>query len=126
MSKFDFETHLDRAREFSTKTFGPGLRTKGDVDHIRKELIEIEEAPTDLEEWIDAWMLALDGAQRTGATTEQIVAQIQAKQAKNEGRKWPDWRTADRDKAIEHDRTFDPHGSVRDLNDYFERTKNEP
>lgn len=104
---FDFMRHIQRAMEFSLRTFGPGHRSKGVVDHIRKELLEIEAAPLDLEEWIDVWMLALDGAWRTGATPQQIINQILAKQKKNEGRKWPDWRTADRDKGIEHDRSTD-------------------
>ena len=30
---------------------------------------------------------------------------IKAKQARNEARTWPDWRTASPDKAIEHDRS---------------------
>lgn len=103
--EFSFLAHIFRAKEFSERTFGPGHRTKGVIDHIRKELIEVESSPLDLEEWVDVWMLALDGAWRTGATPEQIIAQIVAKQIKNEGRKWPDWRTADRDKGIEHDRS---------------------
>lgn len=79
----------------------------GVVDHIRRELKEIEAAPTDLSEWVDVVILALDGAWRSGATPAQITAAIVAKQAKNEGRTWPDWRTADPDKAIEHDRSKD-------------------
>ena len=47
-------------------------------------------------------ILALDGAWRSGATPEQIDAAWQAKQAKNEARQWPDWRTSDPNKAIEH------------------------
>jgi hypothetical protein len=47
-------------------------------------------------------MLAIDGAWRTGAAPDQIIAALEAKQAKNEARAWPDWRTADPDKAIEH------------------------
>ena len=99
---FDFEKHLQRQRDFSERTFGPGSRTSGVCDHIRKELEEIEAAPQDLEEWIDVVILALDGAWRTGATPEQIVAQLVAKQTKNEGRRWPDWREAEQDKAITH------------------------
>lgn len=102
---FDLIAHIERAKRFSENTFGPGIRTAGVVDHIRKELREVEAAPTDLEEWVDVWMLALDGCWRAGYSAEQIVAQINAKQTKNEGRKWPDWRTVSRDKAIEHDRT---------------------
>lgn len=77
----------------------------GVCDHIRKELAEVEESGGSLAEWIDVVILALDGAWRSGATPEQIVSELVAKQTKNEGRRWPDWRTADTGKAIEHDRT---------------------
>jgi len=105
--QFDMLAHLQRQRVFSEHTFGPGKRTKMVADHIRKELIEIEAKPSDLTEWVDVILLALDGAWRSGATAAQIVAAIQAKQTKNEGRMWPDWRTADPNKAIEHDRSRD-------------------
>jgi len=48
---FDFLAHLERQRSFSAQTFGPGMRTAGVADHIRKELREIEAEPTSLEEW---------------------------------------------------------------------------
>lgn len=99
---FDFIGHLFTQREWSEKTFGPGTRAQGVVDHIRKELREIEADPSDLTEWIDVVILALDGAWRSGATPYEIVAALIAKQKKNEGRAWPDWRTADPNKAIEH------------------------
>lgn len=104
-SGFDFETHLRRQAAWSEQTCGPGPRTTGIVDHIRKELAEIEADPTDVREWIDVVILALDGAWRCGATPEEIVAALAAKQARNEARTWPDWRTADPNKAIEHDRS---------------------
>lgn len=106
---FDLVQHLRRQIEFSERTYGPGDRTAGVCDHIRKELREVQDdaaagLPT-LGEWVDVIILGFDGAWRSGATPEQIVAAIVAKQTKNEGRKWPDWRTADRGKAIEHDRS---------------------
>lgn len=104
---FNFQEHLARQAAFSLATFGPGSRAKGVVDHIRKELCEIEADPADLKEWVDVIILALDGAWRTGATPQQIIDAIVAKQVKNEGRAWPDWRNADPDKAIEHDRSVD-------------------
>jgi hypothetical protein len=104
---FDLVAHLERQRDFSRKTFGPGQRTKGVIDHIRKELAEIEADPTDISEWVDVVILAFDGAWRAGWEPADIVAAIVAKQAKNESRVWPDWRTADPEKAIEHDRTHD-------------------
>jgi Protein of unknown function (DUF550) len=110
---FDMLVHLARQRSWSELTFGPGARTKGVVDHIRKELTEIEADPTDLTEWIDVVILALDGAWRAGGSPEQIISTMVAKQTKNEGRAWPDWRTADPDKAIEHDRAKDTAPTTR-------------
>lgn len=97
--------HLQRQREFSTRTFGPGPRTAGVIDHIRKELREIEAAPTDLDEWADVLILAFDGAWRAGHEPQAIIDAVVAKQARNEARTWPDWRTMPADAAIEHDRT---------------------
>ncbi len=88
--QFNLHSHLERQRDWSTKTFGPGDRAKGVVDHIRKELLEIERDPRDLTEWIDVVILALDGAWRSGASPEGIIKALVAKQAKNEARKWPD------------------------------------
>ena len=101
---FDFRAHLQRQREWSERTFGPGSRTFGVLDHIRKELREIEAKPHDLSEWIDVAILALDGAWRAGYTADDIIAALVKKQTKNEARTWPDWRTAAPDKAIEHER----------------------
>jgi len=102
---FDLIAHLIRQRAFSARTFGPGPRTAGVIDHIRKELKEIEARPSDLSEWIDVVLLGFDGAWRAGYAPESIARALDAKQTKNEGRNWPDWRTADPNKGIEHDRT---------------------
>lgn len=109
-TRFNLLTHLHRQREWSEATFGPGDRRKGIVDHLRKELQEIENNPKDIFEWIDVILLGLDGAWRAGHTPEQIVEALAAKQAKNESRVWPDWRTQSTDKAIEHDRSAEPQG----------------
>ena len=94
--------HIERQRAWSLATFGPGPRTAGVLDHIRKELAEIAAAPDDLSEWVDVIILALDGAWRAGHEPQQIIDAVVAKQTKNEAREWPDWRTAAPDKAIEH------------------------
>lgn len=99
--------HLERQRNWSRETFGPGRRTKGVLDHIRKELVEIEAAPDDVGEWVDVLILGFDGALRTGADPQTIIDALVAKQSKNERRVWPDWRTMSEDQAIEHDRSFD-------------------
>jgi hypothetical protein len=99
---WDLVTHLDRQRAFSERTFGPGMRTAGVCDHIRKELTEIAAKPDDLGEWVDVILLALDGAWRAGHSSMAIAQGIHAKQERNEKRSWPDWRTAPTDQAIEH------------------------
>ncbi len=99
---FDLVAHLYRQRDFSLRTFGPGERTAGVLDHIRKELVEIEADPADITEWVDVILLALDGAWRAGHAPEAIASAITDKQTRNEARQWPDWRTAEPGKAIEH------------------------
>lgn len=99
---FDIVAHLYRQRKASRILFGPGQRTAGVLDHIRKEIAEIEAKADDVEEWVDLITLAFDGALRRGFTPEQIVTSLNAKQTKNELRDWPDWTTADPSKAIEH------------------------
>lgn len=105
LKNFDMFAHLRRQRSWSGKTFGPGPRTAGVLDHIRKECAEVEADPGDLKEWIDIAILALDGAWRAGYSPEQIVSQLVATQDRNEARQWPDWRTQPADKAIEHVRS---------------------
>lgn len=101
-NQYDLVAHLHRQREFSLRTFGPGERAAGVIAHIRKELVEIEAAPGDLYEWIDVVLLALDGAVRAGHTPEQVARALDAKLTRNEARNWPDWRTVEPGKAIEH------------------------
>jgi hypothetical protein len=114
------EKHIARQMAFSWATFGPGERRKGVADHISKEIkneilcdtVDPQEAAT---EWVDVVILGLDGLWRAlhaagvpwHMIPGQITAMIEAKQAKNEQRTWPDWRTADPEKAIEHDRSTD-------------------
>lgn len=98
-------TLIVEAKEWSEQTFGPGDRLQGIIAHIKEELKEVEEHPDDVSEWADIIILALDGAWRSGHTPEEIVAGLNAKYAKNRARTWPDWRTADPTKPINHDRS---------------------
>lgn len=102
--RVDLEKLLARQYAFSLKTFGPnGDRTAGLVDHIRKELDEIiESRGRDVTEWIDVVILAMDGALRAGYSPRAVAHAWFNKQVLNERRKWPDWRTAEPGKAIEH------------------------
>jgi hypothetical protein len=95
--------HLLRIQQgWSIDTFGPGPRTKGVVDHIRKELLEIEAEPEDIEEWVDVMILAADGAYRAGASPQGVIDTYIDKLRRNMARQWPDWRTQPADRAIEH------------------------
>jgi len=104
----DLIDYVKRQIAWSKQTFGPGSRAQGVVDHIRKELVEIEADPQDLEEWVDVIILALDAAWREGYDPGDIAFMLEYKLAKNKNRKWPDWRTADTSKAIEHVRDNGP------------------
>ncbi|MBB3453946.1 hypothetical protein FHT86_002202 [Rhizobium sp. BK313] len=100
-------SYYERQIAWSRQTFGPALRTKGVIDHIRKELCEIEQDPHDLSEWVDVVILAMDGFWRHGGNAADLFAALLAKQQKNMARTWPDWRTMSEDQAIEHDRSND-------------------
>lgn len=108
MNYYDLVEHIEQQHDFSLRTFGPGKRTKGLIDHIQKELVEIESDPDDLMEWIDVILLGIDGAWRAGHEPQQIAQALHDKLERNKARDWPDWRTTDADKAIEHVRTEQP------------------
>ena len=109
----DLEQHLIRQMVFSRATFGPGARTDGVLDHMTKEIAEVRESGCNPDEWVDLVILALDGLTRAvwsennyqlEADTAALISvnRILSKQAKNERRDWPDWRSSDPNKAIEH------------------------
>lgn len=112
----DLNEHLKRQMAFSRATYGPGERTSGVVDHIRKELVEVEESGGEPEEWVDVVILALDGLWRSleardaawNGLSKIACGLIYTKQGRNEQRDWPDWRSAPKDKAIEHVRSAKP------------------
>jgi hypothetical protein len=92
--------YVERQAEWSNRTFGAGWRTKGIVEHIRKELLEILADPGDLEEWIDVMILAMDGYWRAGGNPLDLMRRLQEKQNKNFARQWP--TQMPEDKAVEH------------------------
>jgi hypothetical protein len=102
MHFYDLVSHLEDQIEFSCNAFGPDYSYKRIVDHLFKEIKEIQTDPNNLEEWIDVVLLALDGAWRSGHSPEQVVQGLSDKLDIIKNRIYPDWRTADPDKAIEH------------------------
>lgn len=104
------DDYLRRHIEWGHAMFGSpadGRGPLGPLDHIKKEIVEIEEDPTDLKEWIDLIILGIDGFLRAGGKLTMLLPMLFEKQAKNALRNWPDWRKADPNKAIEHIRTSD-------------------
>lgn len=91
-STFDLAAWFDAKARWSAETFGPEngpQRYEAVVAHIRKELVEVERDPTDLEEWCDVAMLAMDGAWRSaGADGAAFVAMLEEKHAINIVRVW--------------------------------------
>lgn len=100
-----FESYVRRQREWSLKTFGEGRRTAGIIKHIQKELKEIEENPSDLTEWVDVIILAIDGFYRHGGKPEELMLVLQLKQDKNFTRTYPFPQTED--EPTEHVRDND-------------------
>jgi hypothetical protein len=109
----DLKQHLIRQMAFSHATFGPGERTASVIDHIRKELTEVELSEGDSAEWVDVVILALDGLTRRlafcngerndpGQVADIACNMIIGKQTRNEAGAWPDWRTVAPGKTIEH------------------------
>ena len=80
--------YLDIQREWSEIVFGEGPRVEGVCKHIEKELKEVRADPTDVVEWVDIVILALDGAWRAGFSPQQVCDAMITKQKVNIGRDW--------------------------------------
>lgn len=93
---------LRRQTKWSRETFGPPKGASGVIDHLKKEIKEVEENPADLEEWIDIIILAIDGAWRSGHDASEIVGMLTTKFVKNKNRKWPPLDQQEEGKATEH------------------------
>jgi len=96
----DFVRYVAQHMAWSLQTFGGGRRTVGLTKHIAKELDEIRQAPTDLTEWVDVIILAIDGAWRAGYCAQEIADALWAKQEKNMARQWP--ANVSEDEPTEH------------------------
>ena len=94
-------------RQWSDDTLGPGKRTAGVLAHIKKEVEEVAKKPTDLSEWIDLIILAIDGATRQGYTGTEVIRAYHAKMMENTLREWPPIPEGGfpEDMAVEHVRS---------------------
>lgn len=80
---------LQEQRQFSVATFGPEPRLAGVLDHLEKELAEVQEATGDVMEWADCFLLCIDGSIRAGGDPSNIVAymahRVDLYEAKHQG-----------------------------------------
>lgn len=77
----------------------------GPLKHLAKEAVEAQEAPDDLSEYADCFMLIIDAARRAGFGLEQLTIAAVVKLAKNKLRKWS---VPLPDEAVHHVRENDP------------------
>jgi hypothetical protein len=109
-SAVDMLDFFERQREWSYETFGPPeIRGPvGPLKHLEKEAKEAyqeQDLEKRKEEIIDCLFLSFDAAHRAGMGYSEISRIAMAKLKKNKGRKWPDWRDAKPEEAVEHDRS---------------------
>jgi len=107
-SKVGLVEHLERQFKWQRETFGNVQRVEGVFNHLEKEIIEFRLSDCqDPMELIDMIYLLFNIMAYLGVTGQGAAHLWITKQNTNEGRKWPDWRTADPTKAIEHIRDGD-------------------
>lgn len=100
-------------KDWSEKTFGPPefRGPAGPLKHLAKEAMEAasEEVGTEkqLEELADCLFLIVDATFRSGFWTTDLLSAAMKKLDKNKEREWPDWKSADPNAPIEHDRSKD-------------------
>lgn len=96
-----------RRQCWSFDAFGPPSHRGpiGPLRHLLKEVVEALAAPRDISEYADCFLLVLDAADRAGFTLGDLLDAANSKLAINEQRKWPDWRNADPNIPLEHERS---------------------
>jgi hypothetical protein len=97
-AQFEFNRFMEERREWALKQF-PTQSCESVCRHIEKELTEIRACNTDLVEWIDVVLLAMEGYCRSGGNASDIFSAMKAKHAVNLTRKW---QKPNGDEPIEH------------------------
>lgn len=83
----DFIALGDSAWRWSRKTFGD-RSALAPIRHLKREVLEMEANPKDLEEYADGLLLILDASRRAGHSPAQLLKAAWVKLAKNRKRKW--------------------------------------
>jgi len=74
--------------EWSQRQFG-NVSAIGPAKHLAKEALEVADAPSDVIEHADCWMLLWDMQRRAGISDADLAAAIGQKLAINKARVWP-------------------------------------
>lgn len=77
----------DEIGVFTEKTF-PGATAKSKALHLAEEAQEAANDPSDVIEWADCMILLLDGARRSGFSTDDLFQAVTKKMEINKRRKW--------------------------------------
>lgn len=89
--------------DHSYEVFGPNMTPLGVLNHLKTEVIELEENYADIEEWCDVILLGIDGALRScDFNVPVVVYSLGKKFNKVRSRTYPDWRDVDPNSAIFH------------------------
>ena len=73
---------------WSDKTFGSHRSPKASLCHLKKEVEEVIEALTDVEEYADCFILLLDAARLANIPFPEIFDTMKKKFEKNKNRRW--------------------------------------
>lgn len=98
---------------WSQKTFGADTERGpiGPLKHMLKEVQEVLEKPTDVEEYADLLLLLMDSSRRAGINPMALLQAARAKMRKNKQREWPKPTS---DEPVEHVRTEQLVGTIGD------------
>lgn len=89
---------------WSQQTFGSDEERdcRGPLEHLKKEIKEVESNPGDVTEWADMFLLYLDGLRRAGIGFPMLVEVAKRKLKYNQARQW---NKAENGKVSEHVKT---------------------
>lgn len=101
---------IERQSKWSQATFGSDADRSpvGPLLHLAEEAKEAAEAPTDITEYADCFLLVLESIRRGGFTIMDLMTAAEEKQAVNMARKWE--KPADELSPIHHEE--DPTGQL--------------
>ncbi len=86
--------------DWAEKTF-PQRTNHSILTHIRRELVEIELDPDDIEEWADVLLLFMHGLRERNIAWSLLEEYVYSKFAKNKERKW---KAPDEHGVVEHEK----------------------